>query len=122
MNATSSVTVKVAEGRPPDAGRSLARLDPADLTRLGITPGAVVEIEGKRITAARAMPTVRDLRGRQPVQVDSITCSDAGAVIGKKATLRVQEYRVLDTTPNPTVVTCPDTYGPRRASGTPLKP
>jgi transitional endoplasmic reticulum ATPase len=110
MTATSTVTLKVAEGRPQDAGRSLARLDPAELTRLGITPGAVVQIEGKRVTAARVMPTFRDLRGRQLVQIDGITRSNAGAVIGEKITLSVIEPAAAQR-----VVVAPEgTPGPRK--------
>jgi hypothetical protein len=45
----AGVTLKVAEGRPQDAGRCLARLDPADPARLGAATGTVVQIEGKRM-------------------------------------------------------------------------
>ena len=53
--------------------------------------GTVIQIEGKRTTAAKAMPAFRDLRGRQVVQIDGITRSNAGAVIGERVTLRVAE-------------------------------
>ena len=87
----TSVTVKVAEGRQQDAGRGLARLDPTDLARLAATSGAVLQIAAKKITAARAMPAFRDLRGRQLVQIDGLTRSNAGAAIGEKVTLSVVE-------------------------------
>jgi transitional endoplasmic reticulum ATPase len=110
MTGISSVTLKVAEGRPQDAGRSLARLDPAELTRLGIGPGAVVQIDGKRVTAARVMPIFRELRGRQLVQIDGITRSNAGAVIGEKVTLSV-----IEPTAAQRVVVAPEgTPGPRK--------
>jgi transitional endoplasmic reticulum ATPase len=92
MTATATpvdVTLKVAEGRPQDAGRGLARLDPADMSRLGATAGTVVQISGTRVAAARVMPAFRDLRGRQLVQIDGITRRNAGAVIGEKVTLAV---------------------------------
>ena len=82
-------TLKVAEGRPQDAGRGLARLDPADMARLGAAAGTVVQISGTRAAAARVMPAFRDLRGRQLVQIDGITRRNAGAVIGEKVTLAV---------------------------------
>lgn len=85
----ADVTLKVAEGRPQDAGRGLARLDPADMLRLAVTAGAVVQVSGTRATAARVMPAFRDLRGRQLVQIDGITRRNAGAAIGGKVTLTV---------------------------------
>lgn len=85
----ADVTLKVAEGRPQDAGRGLARLDPADMLRLAVTAGAVVQVSATRATAARVMPAFRDLRGRQLVQIDGITRRNAGAAIGGKVTLTV---------------------------------
>src|SRR5688572_11458543 len=91
MTATAAVTLKVAEGRPHDAGRCLARLDPADLARLAAPAGTVVQIAGKKIAAAKLMPAFRDLRGKQAVQIDGITRSNAGAVIGENVTLTIVE-------------------------------
>ena len=85
----TTLTLKVAEGRPHDAGRGLARLDPADLARLSATPGTIIQVAAKRIAAVKAMPSFRDLRGRQLVQIDGLTRSNAGAAIGEKVTLTV---------------------------------
>src|ERR1043165_2895018 len=87
--SAGGLTLEVAEGRPQDAGRSLARLDPADMARLSAPAGTIVQIEGKRIAAAKVMPAFRDLRGRQLVQIDGIIRSNARAVIGEKVTLTV---------------------------------
>ena len=89
--AAPAVTLTVTEGRRQDAGRGLARLDPADMMALGAGAGAVVQIAGKRITAARVMPAFRDCRGRQLVQIDGITRSNAGAVIGERIELALVE-------------------------------
>jgi transitional endoplasmic reticulum ATPase len=85
----ATLTLKVAEGRPPDAGRGLARLDPADLARLSATAGSVIQITAKRIAAVKAMPSFRELRGRQLVQIDGLTRHNAGAAIGEKVALSV---------------------------------
>ena len=87
----AALTLKVAEGRSHDAGRGLARLDPADLTRLSARAGSVIQITAKRTAAVKAMPSFRDLRGRQLVQIDGLTRSNAGAAIGEKVTLSVVE-------------------------------
>src|SRR5215471_4847109 len=89
--AVSTVTLKVAEGRSQDVGRGLARLDPVDMSRLGAGAGSVVQITGKKVTAVRVMPAYRDARGNEVVQIDSITRSNAGAIIGEKVTLTVIE-------------------------------
>lgn len=81
------ISLRVAEGRLQDVGRGLARLDPADISRLGISIGSVVQIGGKKTTAAKVLPAFRDARGRQLIQIDGITRSNAGAVIGEKVAL-----------------------------------
>jgi transitional endoplasmic reticulum ATPase len=87
----SDVTLTVAEGRPQDAGRGLARLDPCDMIRIGAAPGAIVQISGTRVSAVKAMPSFRDRRGRQTVQIDGIVRSNAGALIGERVTLATVE-------------------------------
>jgi transitional endoplasmic reticulum ATPase len=86
---TAQVTLRVAEARVQDAGRGLARLDPADMARLSAPAGTVIQIAGSRIAAAKAMPAFRELRGRQIVQIDGVTRNNAGAAIGEKVTLSV---------------------------------
>jgi transitional endoplasmic reticulum ATPase len=90
-DAATSVTLKVAEGRSQDSGRALARVDPVDLARLSASAGTVVQITGRKVSAARVMPAFRELRGRQTVQIDGLTRSNAGAVIGETVTLQVIE-------------------------------
>jgi transitional endoplasmic reticulum ATPase len=87
----SDVILTVAEGRPQDAGRGLARLDPADMIRIGAAPGAIVQISGGRVSAVKAMPAFRDRRGRQTVQIDGIVRGNAGAPIGERVMLSTVE-------------------------------
>jgi transitional endoplasmic reticulum ATPase len=89
--AGASVTLRVVEARFQDVGRARARLDPGDMLRLGATAGSVVQITGKRIAAAKVMPAFRDVRGRASVQIDGMTRSNAGAVIGETVTLTLVE-------------------------------
>jgi transitional endoplasmic reticulum ATPase len=110
--AAPSVTLKVAEGRPQDAGRGLARLDPLDMIRIGAGAGTIVEITGTRTAAAKVMPAFRDLRGRQIVQIDGITRSNAGAVIGEKVTVTV-----IDAVAARQVTLAPDSQMVRAMSG-----
>ena len=77
----TALKLKVAEALPKDLGRGLARLDPADLARLGVGVGDVVKVVGKRMTAVKAMPSYKEHRGQSRVQVDGVTRENAGAAI-----------------------------------------
>src|ERR1051326_5189779 len=88
----TDISLKVAEGRLLDVGRGLARLDPADISRLGISIGSLVQIGGKKATAVKVLPAFRDARGKQLIQIDGITRSNAGVVIGER--VRSEERRV----------------------------
>lgn len=94
MSETSqiaTITLKVAEGQTQDVGKGLARLDPADMSRLGAAVGSIVRITSKKVTVAKLMPAFREARGKQVVQIDGITRNNAGAGIGEKVTLEPVE-------------------------------
>ncbi|WP_435011891.1 CDC48 family AAA ATPase (plasmid) [Tundrisphaera lichenicola] len=80
--------LKVSEAMPKDLGRGLARLDPADMARLGLEVGDVVEVVGKRSTVAKAMPAYKEHRGQSRVQVDGVTRENAGAAIDGSVEVR----------------------------------
>jgi len=97
-----TLSLRVAEALPKDAGRGLARLDPQDLERLGISIGDVVEIAGKRATVARAMPAYVAQRGQGLIQMDGILRVNAGAGLDERVTVRrveVQPARTVVLTP-----------------------
>lgn len=85
------LSLRVAEARPKDAGRGLARLDPQDLKQLGISIGDVVEICGKRTTVARVMPAYAAQRGQSLVQMDGILRANAGAGLDERVMVRRAE-------------------------------
>ncbi len=85
--------LKVAEAQPKDAGRGLARIDPQDLEQLGVEIGDVVEIAGKRATAARAMPAYAAQRGQELIQMDGILRANAGAGLDERVAVRRVEVQ-----------------------------
>ncbi|ADV61020.1 AAA family ATPase, CDC48 subfamily [Isosphaera pallida ATCC 43644] len=87
---------KVAEARPRDQGRGLARLDPADLEALGAAPGAVVEIVGTRRTVARAMPAYPEDRERRRVHLDATTRDNAGVALDDLVRVRVVPFTIAE--------------------------
>jgi len=80
--------LKVKEALPKDAGRAIARIDPEDMKSLELEVGQVIEIEGKRKTAAKAMPCYADDRGKKIIQIDGITRENAKIGLDEKATVR----------------------------------
>jgi transitional endoplasmic reticulum ATPase len=85
----NNMTLKVTEALPKDVGRAIARIDPEDMKALCVEVGEVVQIEGKRKTAAKAMPCYAADRGRKIVQIDGITRENAK--IGLDEKLRIQK-------------------------------
>ena len=88
-----ALKLKVAEAMPKDLGRGLARLDPADMTDMGVEVGDVVEIVGKRTTVAKAMPAYKEHRGQSRVQVDGVARENAGAAIDQSVEVRRAQSR-----------------------------
>ncbi len=83
----TTLKLKVTEALPKDLGRGLARLDPADLTRLGVAVGDVATVVGKRATVVKVMPLYKDQRGQSRVQVDGVTRENAGAALDQMVSL-----------------------------------
>ena len=75
----TALTLRVAEAQTKDASRGIARLDPADLERIGAQIGDVISIQGEKTTVARAMPAYLPERGKGIIQIDGITRENAGA-------------------------------------------
>jgi len=84
----TAVKLRVAEALGKDMGRGLARLDPADLARLGLEIGDVVEIAGKRKTVAKAMPAYREHRGQSRIQIDGVVRENAGIGLDQMVEVR----------------------------------
>jgi transitional endoplasmic reticulum ATPase len=85
--------LKVKEALPKDVGRAIARIDPEDMKSLGLEVGQIVEIEGKRKTAAKAMPCYAADRGKNIIQIDGITRENAKVGLDEKVTLQKSESK-----------------------------
>jgi transitional endoplasmic reticulum ATPase len=80
--------LKVKEALPKDVGRAIARIDPEDMKSLEFEVGQIIEIKGKRTTAAKAMPCYADDRGKKIIQIDGIARENAKVGIDEKVTVR----------------------------------
>jgi transitional endoplasmic reticulum ATPase len=85
--------VQVANARPEDSGRGLARLPRALMTALGLQEGDVVEIVGKRSTPARAVLPYQEDEGLEIIRLDGLQRANAGVGSGDFVELRKVESR-----------------------------
>ena len=74
--------VQVANLPPADSGRGVARLPIKLMTELGLTEGDVIEIVGKRSTAARAILPYGDDDGLDIIRLDGLQRANAGVGSG----------------------------------------
>jgi transitional endoplasmic reticulum ATPase len=74
--------LQVANGRPEDSGRGLTRLSRAFMAAHGLQQGDVVEISGKRITAARAVDPYPEDEGLAVIRLDGLQRVNAGVGAG----------------------------------------
>src|SRR4030067_1609958 len=77
------ITLKVSESTGKDVGRGLARIDPADMQRLGLDVGDMVEVVGQKATICKLLPTFKEHRGKGRLQIDGIARENAGAGLGE---------------------------------------
>ena len=93
----NALLLKVAEALAKDVGRGIARLDPKDMAKLEVEVGDIIQVAGKRTTAAKVMPAFMEDRGKDIVQIDGITRENAQIGLGEKAQMQKAEYRTAAT-------------------------
>jgi transitional endoplasmic reticulum ATPase len=85
--------LQVANARPQDGGRGIARLPQAALDELGLHEGDVIEIVGKRHTAAVAVGPYEEDQGLSLIRLDGLQRVNAGASSGDHVEVRRAEIR-----------------------------
>jgi len=78
------IILRIKESLVKDAGRAIARIDPKDMKLIGLEPGDVIVIEGKRATPVKIMPCYLEDRDKNIIQIDGITRENAQAGIDEK--------------------------------------
>ncbi|RLI18335.1 AAA family ATPase, partial [Candidatus Bathyarchaeota archaeon] len=87
------IQLRVAEARQRDVGRGKVRIDPHVMRKLGVNPGDIVEIEGKRKTAAIVWPAYPEDQDETIIRMDGLIRKNAGVSIGEKVTIRKASAR-----------------------------
>ena len=83
-----SVRLRVARARVGDIGTGTARLGLGAFRQLGLVVGDVIEIAGRRRTAAVARRLQFEDRGLEVVRIEGLVRANAGAVIGEDIVVR----------------------------------
>ena len=93
--ATPSRTVRlqVAQARQEESGQGIARIPRSAFQELGITEGDVVEIAGKRATAAIAMAAYSEDESLDVVRLDGLQRGNAEAGSGEHVDIKAVESR-----------------------------
>ncbi|MFO7654690.1 MAG: CDC48 family AAA ATPase [Candidatus Krumholzibacteriia bacterium] len=82
------IRIKVAESRQPDVGKGLVRLSVDAMATLGLQDGGLVELEGKRRTAAVVLSGFPEDEGLDIVRMDGLLRGNAGIGIGEQVLVR----------------------------------
>jgi transitional endoplasmic reticulum ATPase len=88
-----TVRLPVAALRQEESGRGIVRLPKSAFITLGITDGDVVEIAGKRATAAIAVPLYDEDATLDVVRLDGLQRSNAGTASGEHVEIRKAESK-----------------------------
>lgn len=82
------INLKISEATGKDVGRGIARMDPSDMSRLGIDVGDTIEVAGRKQTICKVLLTSKEYRGKSRLQVDGIVRENAGVKLNESATVR----------------------------------
>jgi len=91
------VQLRVGEAKQRDVGRGKARLDSESMETLGITAGDVIEVRGKRTTAAVAWPAYPEDQGREIIRIDGLLRKNAGVAINEYVAVKKADVKMAQS-------------------------
>jgi transitional endoplasmic reticulum ATPase len=86
------VYLRVAEALPEDVEHGFARIDPEAMEALGISPGGLVRIEGRRSTVVRVQPDAA--AGRHMIRLDGLLRDNVDTGIDSRVAVRPAQAAV----------------------------
>jgi transitional endoplasmic reticulum ATPase len=92
VREVKDILLKVAKAYPNDSARGIARLDPNALLALKLSPGDIIEIEGKRATAAKVWRADRQDWSQDYIRIDGFIRQNAGVGLGDRVKIRKVKY------------------------------
>ncbi len=85
--------LQVANARPADSGRGLARMSRDIMAEIGVMEGDVVEIIGKRSTPSRAVLPYPEDEGLELIRIDGLQRANAGVGSGDFVQIKKSESK-----------------------------
>ncbi len=82
------VNLRVTEALARDVGHGNVRIDPMDMSSVGITTGDMVRLIGKRSTVVKALPAYAEDRGQGLIQMDGIVRENTQSALGERVELQ----------------------------------
>ena len=86
--AAKTTRLPVAGTKPEDVGKGVARLGSGALEKLGLVEGDIVEITGKRTTAATALSPYAEDEGLELIRLDGLQRANADVGMGDHVEVR----------------------------------
>ncbi len=120
------IILRVAEAKPKDSGKKRVRIGVDAMRILGVEPGDVVEIEGKRKTVAIVMAAYPEDQGLDIIRMDGLLRKNAEVSIGEKVIVRKAVVRTatrVKLAPVSYTLTVDDgfkKYAKKKLQGTPV--
>ena len=93
MASKDSLRLKVASAQQQDVGKGIVRIGAEQIKVLGIERGDVIEIKGKRLTAAIAVPGYHEDQGLEIVRMDGLVRGNSGVGIGEHVELKKANWK-----------------------------
>ncbi|WP_425060312.1 CDC48 family AAA ATPase [Sporomusa carbonis] len=82
------LSFRVADAMPEDVGQGYVRIDNAEMDKLEVIMGDIVEIQGRKTTVAKVVPCFANFKNQNIVQMESIIRENAGVGIDERVTLK----------------------------------
>ncbi|MCI4340069.1 MAG: ATPase, partial [Thermoplasmata archaeon] len=92
-----AITLRVAEAFQQDIGLGTARLDVGTRQRLKVGVGDIVEIRGRKTTAALVNRAQQDDEGKGLVRVEAVVRRNAGVSIGDRVIVQRIDCPIADS-------------------------
>ena len=89
-NVNSTAKLRIERLEKSRSGRSLCYIDQDIMLDLGLNPGDIIEIRGKKKTTGIAVSSVQD-RGKGIIRLDGLQRLNAGATIGEYVSIGLAE-------------------------------
>ena len=83
-----ALSFRVADAMPEDVGQGYIRIDNADMEKMEVIIGDILEIQGRKTTVAKVVPCFSQFKNQNIAQIESIIRENAGVGIDERITVK----------------------------------